>query len=112
MRGTRSPATTNMWKRGRASPDGRSQPRVNTRCRSETIQSSTSSVIILLAVLLGQTLHPLNERIVVCLFPRCRRRTARQEVRTRPHAADLVNERASSPPQVRQRNLVIAIPPG
>src|ERR1700737_1158293 len=68
MRGMRSPATTNIWKRGRASPDGRSQPRVNSRCRSERIQSSTSSVIILLAVLLGQALHRLNERIVVRQF--------------------------------------------
>src|SRR3984893_3414483 len=68
MRPMRSPATTRTWKRGGALPDGRAQPRVNSRCRSERIQSSTSSVIVLLAVLLGQALHRLNKRIVVRHF--------------------------------------------
>src|ERR1700676_4968947 len=68
MRGIRSPATTRIWKRGRASPDGRSQPRVNSRCRSERIQSSTSSIIVLLAVLLGQALHRHDKGIVVRQF--------------------------------------------
>src|SRR5260370_39724554 len=65
MRGMRSPATTRMWKRGRASPDGRSQPRVKSRCRSERIQSSTSSAIVILVVLLGQT---FQFRVIVRQF--------------------------------------------
>src|ERR1700676_463394 len=81
MRGMRSPATTRIWKRGRAAPDGRSQPRGNSRCRSETIESSTSSVMVLLAVLLGQT---FQFRVIVRQFQRADRKlhVRRTTVRT------------------------------
>src|ERR1700731_1210468 len=65
MRGIRSPATTRTLKSGRTSPDSRSQPRVRSTCRSDRIQISTSSVIILLALLAGPTLHRLDKGIVV-----------------------------------------------
>src|ERR1700676_388468 len=63
MRGIRSPATTRTSKRGRAPADGRSQPRVNSRCRSESIQSSTS-VLVLLAVF-SAPLQLLDEWVIV-----------------------------------------------
>jgi hypothetical protein len=58
------PATTMTSKRGRASPDGRSQPRVNSRCKSETTQIRTS-VLIITVGLFGQSSHRLDQRVVV-----------------------------------------------
>src|SRR3954463_15070109 len=44
-RGIRSPATTMTSKSGRASPDGRSQPLVSSRCRSDMTQTRTALLL-------------------------------------------------------------------
>src|SRR6266850_163051 len=66
IRGIRSPATTRTSKRGRASAEGRSQPRVSSTCGSDRIQSSTSVPIF--PVFFGPTLHRLDKGIVVRQF--------------------------------------------
>jgi hypothetical protein len=58
-------ATTKTSNRGRASPSGRSQPRINSRRRSDTIPSSTS---VLVSIFLGQPSHRLDERGIVWQF--------------------------------------------
>src|SRR5258708_5300674 len=63
MRGMRSPATTMTSNFGRAPADGRSQPRVNSRCRSDTSQSSTS--VLIFPVFFGPTLQLLDEWVIV-----------------------------------------------
>src|SRR5258707_3360406 len=66
MRGMRSPATTMTSTFGRAPADGRSQPRVNSRCRSDTSQSSTS--VLIFPTFFGPTLHRLDKGIVLRQF--------------------------------------------
>src|SRR5258708_11486685 len=67
MRGIRSPATIMTSNFGRAPADGSSQPRVNSRCRSDTSQSSMS-VLVLPVVFLGKPLHRLDKGVVVRQF--------------------------------------------
>src|SRR5260370_38374136 len=66
MRGMRSPATTMTSNFGRAPADGRSQPRVNSRCRSDTSQSSTS--VLIFPTFFGPPLHRLDKGIVLRQF--------------------------------------------
>src|SRR5580692_10407309 len=63
MRGIRSPATTMTSNFGRTPAVGRSQPRVNSRCRSDTSQSSMS--VLIFPVFFGPTLHRLEEWVIV-----------------------------------------------
>src|ERR1700726_996866 len=66
MRGIRSPATTMTSKCGRAASAGKSQPRVNSTCRSDKIQSNTS--VLIFPVFFGPTLHRLDEWVIVRRF--------------------------------------------
>src|SRR5258708_19200902 len=63
MRGMRSPATTMTSNFGRAPADGRSQPRFNPSCGSDSSQSTTS--VLIFPVFFGQTLHRLDEWVIV-----------------------------------------------
>jgi hypothetical protein len=68
--------------------------------------------MILLAVLLGQARHRLNERIVVQQFPDATANCASGEPQPGHACRPAWYSNMPSSPHVRQRNLAIAIPPG
>src|SRR5689334_94995 len=65
-RGTRSPATTRTSNCGRASPDGKSQPRVNSTCKSDKTHKRTSVLVLFFVERLGlkQRLDKLVRQLV------------------------------------------------
>jgi hypothetical protein len=101
------PATTMTLKRGRAPPDGRSQPRVNSRCESETIRTS---VLIITVGLFGQSSHRLDQRVVVSDLLYAERELYVGRAAARASVPSVVLKRPCWP-QARQRNRAIAVPP-
>jgi hypothetical protein len=82
-----SPATTMTSKSGRSAPEGKSQPRVNSRCRSERIQSRT---LVPITVIVVERLHLLDLPSFSCA-PTVSWRPRSIDVRRRPPESVLAN---------------------